>query len=79
MDICAAGFIVATAQESQIKIADIVSDKVVYLSHNPVLLEQLLGDKDKQNLMEKLANEHGLDHLIAVRGVFADGTFKNYW
>jgi hypothetical protein len=79
MSIGVAGFAVASAPESQISIDDIKADKVVYLTHNLKVLERLLGDSDKVQLFEKLVDESGLEHLIALRGVFNDATFSNYW
>lgn len=74
-----AGFAVASAPESQISIDDIVADKVVYLTNNLKVLKRLVGNEDKAKQFEKLVDVSGLEHLIALRGVFNDGTYKNYW
>lgn len=79
MSIGVAGFAVASALESQISINDIKADKVIYLTHNLKVLKRLLGDEDKTQMFENLVDENGLEHLIALRGVFNDGTFRNYW
>ncbi len=79
MSIGAAGFAVASTPECQISIDDIIADKVVYLTNNLKILETLFANDDKIKMLEKMVDQNGLEHLIAFRGVFDDGTFKHYW
>ena len=78
MALGAAGFAVASTEDSQIHVDDIKADKVVYLTHNLDMLERLLDTPGKVQLFEKIVDQCGLEHLIALRGVFNDATFQMY-
>lgn len=78
MAVGAAGFAVASTDDSQVHIDDIMADKVVYLTQNVDMLDRLFDTPGKIQLFEKIVNQCGLEHLIALRGVFHDGTYTIY-
>ncbi len=74
-----AGFAVASTSEEQIAIDDILADKVIYLTSNMKLFELLLQTDEKINLFERLVDLSGLEHLIPLRCIQEDATYKHYW
>jgi hypothetical protein len=65
--IAEAGFYAAAADPSQICDKDIFNDKVVFASANFQCVKRLVNTPAKRQILEKIIDDNGFEHLATVR------------
>lgn len=63
-----AGYYAGCAVSAQICAEDYLQeDRVVFASTNFRAIQRLLGTKEKRDIVEKLIDDNGFEHLLTVR------------
>jgi len=74
-----AGYYAGCAVSEQICAEDYLQDRVVFASANFRAIQRLLGTKEKRDLVEKLIDNNGFEHLITVRMIGENLLWKDFW
>jgi hypothetical protein len=71
-----AGYYAAAAQISP---DDILQDRVVFASNNFQAVKAIVHTEEKRNIVEKILDDAGFEHLITVRFITGKETYSDFF
>jgi len=74
-----AGYYAGCAISSQISPEAYLQGKVVFASANFRAIKKLLWTKEKRDIVEKIIDDNGFEHLITVRLISDNIKWKDFW
>ena len=73
------GYYAAAADPAQISPDDILSDRVVFASNNFQAVKSVVRTEEKRDIVEKILDDAGFEHLIPVRFITSQDTFSDFF
>ncbi len=77
--IAEAGYYAGFADRAQISDDDILQDRVVFASNNFAAIKAIVFTEKKRNIVEKILDDAGFEHLITVRLITGKETYSDFF
>jgi hypothetical protein len=77
--IAEAGYYAAAADPALISPGDILQDRVVFASNSFQAVKAIVHTEEKRNIVEKILDDAGFEHLITVRFITGKETYSDFF